>query len=379
MDYYEKSLELHEKLNWKFETISKMHIETKDDLSLLYTPWVAAPCLKISENKEDVYKYTIKSNTVAVISDGSAVLWLGNIWPEAWLPVMEWKCILFKEFAWINAFPIVLGTQDTEEIIRVIKAIAPTFGWINLEDISAPRCFEIEDRLKAELNIPVMHDDQHGTAIVCLAWLINSLKIVQKKKEDIKVVINWLWAAWTAILKLFKLYWVGEILVCDSKWIVSKNRTDLNSEKIKILPIINPKNIDWNLSDAIKWADVFVWVSAPWILKSEDVKNMNKDWIIFAMANPIPEIMPDIAKEAWARIVATWRSDFPNQLNNVLVFPWIFAWTLKYRIPKITDEMKLNAAIALANYIPNPTEDYIIPSPLDKKVVWIISESIKIV
>lgn len=375
MNYYEESLKLHEELAWKLEIVSKKHIETREDLSLLYTPGVAAPCLKIAENKWDVYKYTLKSNTVAVISDWSAVLGLGNIGPEAWLPVMEGKCVLFKEFAGVNAFPIILDTQDTEEIIKTIKNIAPTFWWINLEDFSAPRCFEIEERLKAELNIPVFHDDQHGTAVVVLAWLINSLKITGKKKEEIKVVINWLGAAGTAILKLLNLYWVGNIIACDSKWIVSKSRVDLNSAKIKILEISNPENISWTLQDAILGADVFVGVSIANAITKDDVATMNKDSIIFAMANPIPEIMPDEAKAGWARIVATWRSDFPNQLNNVLVFPWIFKWALMHRLHKITDQMKINAAEALAGYVDHLSEDKIIPNPLDKNVANIIADS----
>ena len=375
MNYYEESLKLHEELAGKLEVVSKKHIETKEDLSLLYTPWVAAPCLEIAKNKADVYKYTLKSNTVAVISDWSAVLGLWNIWPEAWLPVMEGKCVLFKEFAGVNAFPIILDTQDTEEIIQTIKMIAPTFWWINLEDFSAPRCFEIEERLKAELNIPVFHDDQHWTAVVVLAWLINSLKITGKKKEEIRVVINWLWAAGTAILKLLKLYWVGNIVACDSKWIVSKNRTDLNSAKIKILEISNPDNISGSLQDAIKWADVFVWVSIANAITKEDVSSMNRDSIIFAMANPIPEIMPDEAREWGARIIATGRSDFPNQLNNVLVFPGIFKWALMHRLHKITDQMKINAAEALASYVDHLSEDKIIPNPLDKNVANIIADS----
>jgi len=375
MNYYEESLKLHEELAGKLEVVSKRHILTKEDLSLLYTPGVAAPCLKIKENKWDVYKYTLKSNTVAVISDGSAVLGLGNIWPEAWLPVMEGKCVLFKEFAGVNAFPIILDTQDTEEIIKTIKMIAPTFGGINLEDFSAPRCFEIEERLKAELNIPVFHDDQHGTAVVVLAWLINSLKITGKKKEEIKVVINGLGAAGTAILKLLNLYWVGNIIACDSKWIVSKSRPDLNSAKIKILEISNPDNISGTLRDAIKWADVFVGVSIANAITKDDVSSMNSDSIIFAMANPIPEIMPDEAKAGWARIIATGRSDFPNQLNNVLVFPGIFKWALKHKLHKITDQMKINAAVALADYVDHLSEDKIIPNPLDKNVANIIADS----
>ncbi len=377
MNYFEESLILHKKLSGKLETVSKIKIENKNDLSLAYTPWVAEPCREIFKDKSKVYDYTLKSNTVAVISDWSAVLWLGNIWPEAWLPVMEWKCVLIKEFAWINAFPIVLDTQDTEEIIKTIKHIAPTFGWINLEDFSAPRCFEIEERLKNELDIPVFHDDQHGTAVVVLAWIINSLKITNRKKEDLKIVVNGLWAAWTAIIKLLKLYWINNIIVCDSKWIVSKRRTDLNNEKQKILEITNNENLSGILKDAVIWRDLFIWVSAPLILTSEMVKTMNKDSIIFAMANPTPEIMPEDAYLGWAKIVATWRSDYPNQLNNVLVFPWVFKWALQNKVRMITDEMKINAAIALASCVQNPTVNEIIPSPFDKNVADVIANSIR--
>lgn len=386
MDYFFESLKLHKKIEWKFETTSKLKLETKEDLALAYTPWVAAPCLEIAKDKEKAYDYTIKKNTVAVISDWSAVLGLWNIWPEAWLPVMEWKCILFKEFAWVNAFPLVLNTQNTEEIIKVIKAVAPTFGWINLEDISAPRCFEIEDRLKKELDIPVFHDDQHWTAIVCLAWVINSLKITWKKKETLKVIINWVWAAWVAIAKLLKLYWIEDIIMVDRTWTIYKWRGGLNTSKeivsnfTNTACILNPESkkcIKWGLKDSVVWRDLFIWVSAPWVLTKEMVKTMSKDPVIFAMANPTPEIMPDEAKEAWAKIVATWRSDFPNQLNNVLVFPWIFKWALENRVPKITDEMKINAANALANYIENPTVDNIIPSPLNKNIANIIASVIK--
>ncbi len=377
MDYFKESLKLHEKLQGKIETCSKIELNTKDDLSLAYTPWVAEPCKKIAKDKEAAYKYTIKANTVAVISDWSAVLGLWNIWGLAWLPVMEGKCNLFKEFAGVNAFPIVLDTQDTEEIIKIIKNISITFGWINLEDFSAPRCFEIENRLKKELDIPVFHDDQHWTAIVVLAGLINGLKITWKKKENIKIVINGLWAAWTAIVKLLLNYWVKNIIALDSKWSICKQRTDLNKAKKEILQITNPNNECGKLEDVIKNADVFIWVSVAWALKPEMVKKMASDSMIFAMANPIPEIMPEQAKKAWARIIATGRSDFPNQLNNVLVFPWIFKWALQNRVVKITEEHKLAAAQALANYVENPTEDKIIPSPLDKKVADVIAEVIK--
>ena len=377
MNYFEKSLQIHKKLWWKLETISKIKIENKDDLSVAYTPWVASICKIIAENKEQAKELTIKWNTIAVISDWSAVLWLWNIWPQAALPVMEGKAILLKEFGQVNAFPIVLETQDTEQIIKTIKMIAPTFWWINLEDISAPRCFEIEERLKQELDIPVFHDDQHWTAIVVLAWLINSLKITKKKTDYIKVVVNGVWAAWTAIIKLLHLYWVKNIIACDSKWIISNTRNDLNNVKKDILKITNNNNISGTLKDAIVWADVFIWVSVGWVLKEEMVKQMNTNPIIFAMANPIPEIMPEKAKKLWVKIIATWRSDYPNQLNNVLVFPGIFKWVLQNKVNKITDEHKINAALALANYVKNPSYDMIIPSALDKNVANIIANTIR--
>ena len=386
MDYFKESIKIHKKIKWKLSTESKLKLNNIHDLSIAYTPWVAQPCIEISKDKEKAYDYTIKWNTVAVITDWSAVLWLWNIWWLAWLPVMEWKCILLKEFAWINAFPIILDTQDTEEIIKTIKNISPTFWWINLEDISAPRCFEIEERLKKELNIPVFHDDQHWTAIICLAWLINALKIKSKKKENIKIVINWVWAAWVAITKLLLKYWAKDIIVVDSKWIIHKWRWWLNSTKELLTDITNTaciidkdskKCIKWWLENAVKWRDLFIWVSVPNILTKKMVKSMNKDPIIFAMSNPIPEIMPKDAFEAWAKIVATGRSDFPNQLNNVLVFPWIFKWALENRVKIITDDMKIEAAIALANYIKNPTPNNIIPSTLDKNVAKVIASVIK--
>lgn len=386
MDYYKESIKLHEKFRWKLEIKSKLKLETKEDLSLAYTPWVWQPCIEINKDPEKAYNYTMKWNMVAVISDWSAVLWLWNIWAKAWLPVMEWKCILFKEFWWVNAFPIVLETQDTEEIINIVKNIAPWFWWINLEDISAPRCFEIEERLNQILDIPVFHDDQHWTAIVCLAWLINSLKITGKKKEDIKVAINWVWAAWVAITKLLIEYWVKDIVMVDSSGSIYKWREWLNPVKDMLTDITNTacimnpwsnQCITWWLKEAVVWRDLFIWVSAPWVLTVDMVKSMNKDPIIFAMANPVPEIMPDEAKKAWAKIIATGRSDFPNQLNNVLVFPWIFAWALKNRVTEITNDMKIKAAIALASYVKNPTPEEIIPSPLDKWVAWVIKDSIK--
>jgi len=386
MDYFKESLVLHEKLKWKIDFNSKCELNNKDDLSLAYTPGVAEPCREIAKNPENAYKYTIKSNTVAVISDWSAVLGLGNIWWLAGLPVMEWKCVLFKEFAWVNAFPIVLDTQDTEEIIKTIKHISPTVWGINLEDFSAPRCFEIEERLKAELDIPVFHDDQHWTAIVCLAWLINSLKITWKKKEEIKIIVNWVGAAWVAIVKLLLRYGFKNIVMVDSRWTIHKGRKDLNPTKQMLTNITNtaclldPESsecIIWWLDAAVKNRDVFIWVSAPWVLTEDMVKSMNKDPIIFAMANPTPEIMPELAKNAWASIVATWRSDFPNQLNNVLAFPGIFAWALKNRVKHITDDHKIAAAEALANYVDNPSPDCIIPSPLDKWVAQVIAWVIK--
>lgn len=377
MDYFAESLKLHKKSVWKIETGLKMPLNTKDDLSLAYSPGVAQPCLEIQKDKETAYDYTLKANTVAVISDGSAVLGLGNIWGLAGLPVMEWKCALLKEFGGVNGFPIILDTQNTEEIISTIKNIAPTFGWINLEDISAPRCFEIEERLKAELDIPVFHDDQHGTAIVTLAWIINGLKITDKNKEDIKVVINGVWAAWVAIAKLLLEFGVKDIIMVDSKWIISKNRNDLNDTKKMLAEMTNIDNLEGSLEDAVKNRDVFVWVSVAGALKSHMVESMNTDPMIFAMANPIPEIMPEEAKKAWAKIIATGRSDFPNQLNNVLVFPWLFKWALENRVSQITEEMKINAALALANYVKNPTVDEIIPSPLDKNVANEIAKVIK--
>ncbi len=377
MDYNTKALELHAKLGWKIETKLKTWINNKEDLSIVYSPWVAAPCMEIAKNPGLAKKYTLKGNTIAVISDGSAVLWLGNIWAQASLPVMEGKCALFKEFAWVNAFPIVLNTQNTQEIINTIKNIAPGFGGINLEDISAPRCFEIEETLKTELDIPVFHDDQHGTAIVCLAGMINALKIVDKEKQDIHVVVNGLWAAGTAIIKLLLFYGVKNIIACDSKWIVSGERDDLNSEKIKIKDITNPQNISGTLGDALHWADIFLWVSAPWVLTRDMIKTMNNDPIIFAMANPNPEIMPEDAYKAGAKIVATWRSDYPNQINNVLVFPGIFKGALEAWVNAITEDMKISAAEGLASFVSSPTPEKIIPWPFEAGIAELIAASVK--
>jgi len=377
MDYNKAALELHEKFQGKIETKLKTGIKNAQDLSIVYSPWVAAPCMEIAKDKELAKKYTLKWNTVAVISDGSAVLWLWNIGPEASLPVMEWKCALFKEFAGVNAFPIILNTQDTEEIIATIKNIVPGLWGINLEDISAPRCFEIEERLKQELDIPVFHDDQHGTAIVCLAWLINALKITGKEKEEIKVVINWVGAAWVAITKLLFKFWIQDIIVVDSSWIIYEWRENLNTTKQELSLITNKENISGTLEEAVKWADVFLWVSAPWVLTQEMVKSMNSDSIIFWMANPIPEIMPEDAYQAGAKIVATGRSDYPNQINNVLVFPGIFKGALKAWVNAITDEMKISAAKALASFVENPSAEKIIPHPFEEGIADLVAQSIK--
>ncbi len=377
MNYWELSLEKHEQYRWKLEVKSKVPLNDRNDLSTYYTPWVATPCLEIAKNPELAYKYTWKSNSVAVVSDWSAVLGLGNIWGIAWLPVMEGKSILFKEFWWVDAVPIVLSTQDPEEIIKVVEAIAPSFGGINLEDISSPNCFYVEEELKKRLNIPVFHDDQHGTAIVTLAWIINALKLTWKKKEDVKVLINWVWAAWIAIAKLLLNYGIKNIIMVDTFGAIYKWRENMNTVKDMIAEITNLELLRWWLAESIKWRDIFIWVSAPWVLTKDMVRSMNVDPMIFAMANPIPEIMPSDAKEAWAKIIATWRSDFPNQINNVLAFPWIFRWALDARIHKIEDKHKLAAAIALADYVKDIDYDHIIPNTLDKNVAMIVAEAVK--
>ncbi|UFX82733.1 NAD(P)-dependent malic enzyme [Candidatus Absconditicoccus praedator] len=376
MNYFEESLKMHAKAQGKIETKSKVQLENQDDLSTAYSPGVAQPCKEIAQDPEKMYDYTIKQNTVAVISDGSAVLGLGNIGSKASMPVMEGKSILFKEFGGVNSFPIIVDTQDDEEFIQTVKNIAGGFGGINLEDIAAPRCFYIEERLKKELDIPVFHDDQHGTAIVTLAGLINGLKITGKNKEDIKVVINGLGAAGVAIVKLLNLYGVKDIIVCDSKGIISSQRQDLNEEKQNILKMTNKEDIHGSLKDAMVGRDVFVGVSVGNAIDKEDIKSMNPDPMIFAMANPIPEIMPQDAKQAGAKIIATGRSDYPNQLNNVLVFPGVFKGALANRVNDITDQMKINAATGLANHIENPNPDYIVPSPLDKTVADTIAKYI---
>jgi malate dehydrogenase (oxaloacetate-decarboxylating) len=378
MDYYSESIKMHKKFQGKLETVSRVTVVTRDDLSLAYSPGVAEPCREIAADKSKVYDYTLKGRTVAVISDGSAVLGLGNIWPEASLPVMEGKCVLFKEFAGLDAFPIVLDVHDIEGIVAAIKAIAPTFGGINLEDIASPKCFEIEDRLKAELDIPVMHDDQHGTAIVTLAALINSLKVVGKKAADVRVVVSGPGAAGTAVMKLLSLYGFAHITACDSKGILSPSRSDLDTAKASLLSFTNLSGQTGSLADALVGADIFIGLSAPNVINRTHVATMAKDAIIFGMANPTPEIMPDEARAGGARICGTGRSDMPNQINNVLAFPGIFKGVLASGKKKITDEMKLTAAIALASAVVNPTEDMVIPNALDKSVVDVVARAMMV-
>ena len=354
-----------------------MPLNNRDDLSIAYTPGVAAPALEIAKNKKLAYDYTSTKNGVAIVSDGSAVLGLGNIGPEAAIPIMEGKAALFKRFAGLDGFPIVLGTQNVEEIIAAVKAIAPTFGGINLEDISAPRCFEIEERLKKELKIPVMHDDQHGTAVVVLAGLINALKVVKKDKKDIKVVVNGSGAAGIAIVKLLYKFGVKDIVVCDSKGIVSQGRKDLNDFKKDLLKITNKKYLSGNLFEALKNSDVFIGVSKANLLKASDIKTMAEKSIVIALANPVPEIMPDEALKGGASVVASGRSDLPNQINNVLAYPGIFKGAIESRTTQITDEMKIAASIALADVVKKPTAGKIIPDPFDKNVVPAVSQAIK--
>ena len=379
MTINERSLELHKEWNGKLDTVAKASVKTREDLALAYTPGVAEPCKVIAEDKEAAYQYTWKANTVAVVSDGSAVLGLGNIGPHAAMPVMEGKAVLFKEFGGVNAVPICLDTQDTEEIIKAVTWLAPGFGGINLEDISAPRCFEIEERLKATLDIPVFHDDQHGTAIVVLAGIINALKVVKKEKEACKVVINGAGSAGVAIAKLLLNYGFKTILLCDTKGIINKSNPNLNWIKKEMAEVTNPNNETGVLADAVKGADIFVGVSAPGVLTPEMVKTMNQDAIIFALANPVPEIMPDIAKEAGARVVGTGRSDFPNHVNNVVAFPGIFKGALEGRAPQITEEMKLAAALALADLVPEDklNEDNIMPEAFDPQVADVVAAAVK--
>ena len=378
---YERSLELHEKNHGKVEVISKVKVENREDLSLAYTPGVAEPCRKIHANPDDVYKYTAKGNLVAVVSDGTAVLGLGDIGPLAGMPVMEGKSILFKEFANVDAFPICLDTKDVDEIVETVKRIAPCFGGINLEDISAPRCFEVEARLKKELDIPVFHDDQHGTAIVVCAGLINALKVVGKKMEDIRVVINGAGSAGISICKLILQFGVGDVVLVDRQGALCPGEEWMNPAQKAMAEVTNKDHQRGLLAEIIKNKDVFIGVSAPNLVTAEMVKTMAKDPIIFAMANPTPEIMPDVAKAGGARVVATGRSDFPNQINNVLVFPGIFRGALDVRATDITEEMKLAASRAIASLITPEelNEEYIIPSPFDKRVCSLVAKEVGIV
>lgn len=375
----EKALLMHEKWNGKLETVSKTPVKTREDLATAYTPGVAEPCKVIAQDKEAAYKYTMKANTVAVVSDGSAVLGLGNIGPYAAMPVMEGKAVLFKEFGNVNAVPICLDTQDTEEIIKAVTYLAPGFGGINLEDISAPRCFEIEERLKQILDIPIFHDDQHGTAIVVLAGVINALKVVGKKKEDCRVVVNGAGSAGVAITKLLLTYGFPNIIMCDKVGIVSKDTEGLNWMQKKMTEVTNLNNETGTLADALKGADIFIGVSAPNIVTPEMVASMNHDSILFAMANPVPEIMPDVAKAAGARVVGTGRSDFPNQVNNVVAFPGIFKGALEGRATQITEEMKLAAAEAIAGLVPADklSDDNIMPEAFDPQVAEVVANAVK--
>lgn len=375
----EKALLMHEKWNGKLEIVSKSPVKSREDLAVAYTPGVAEPCKVIAADKEAAYKYTMKANTVAVVSDGSAVLGLGNIGPHAAMPVMEGKAVLFKEFGGVNAVPICLNTQDTEEIIKAVTWLAPGFGGINLEDISAPRCFEIEERLKEILDIPVFHDDQHGTAIVVLAGIINGLKVVGKKKEDCRVVVNGAGSAGVAITRLLLTYGFPHITMCDKSGILSTSSDGLNWMQQKMVKVTNLTGQTGILADALKGADIFIGVSAPNIVTPEMVASMNRDAILFAMANPVPEIMPDAAKAAGARVVGTGRSDFPNQVNNVIAFPGIFKGALEGRAAQITEEMKLAAAEAIASLVPEDqlSDENILPEAFDPKVVEVVSQAVK--
>ena len=375
----EKALRIHEQWNGKLETTAKAHVNSREDLSIAYTPGVAEPCKVIAKEPEAAYKYTMKANTVAVVSDGSAVLGLGNIGALAAMPVMEGKAVLFKEFGGVNAVPICLDTQDTEEIIRTVVNIAPAFGGINLEDIAAPRCFEIETRLKELLSIPVFHDDQHGTAIVVLAGIINALKVTGKEKENCRIVVNGAGSAGIAITKLLLTYGFPHITMCDINGIISKASEGLNWMQKEMAEVTNLEGNTGTLAEALKGADIFVGVSAPGIVSQEMVASMNKDAILFAMANPVPEIMPDLARAAGARVVGTGRSDFPNQVNNVVAFPGIFKGALEGRASQTTEEMKLAAAEAIAGLVPENelSEDNILPQAFDPRVADTVSRAIK--
>ena len=377
--HFEKALELHAKLQGKLETVSKTPVRTREDLALVYTPGVAEPCKVIAKDPAAAYTYTMKANTVAVVSDGSAVLGLGNIGPKAAMPVMEGKAVLFKEFGGVNAVPICLDTQDTEEIIKAVTWLAPAFGGINLEDISAPRCFEIEERLKETLDIPVFHDDQHGTAIVVLAGIINALKVVGKKKEDCRVVVNGAGSAGVAITRLLITYGFSNIIMCDKSGILCDGAEGLNWMQEKMVKRTNLAHETGSLADALKGADIFVGVSAPGIVTEEMVASMNSDAILFAMANPVPEIMPDLAKKAGARVVGTGRSDFPNQVNNVVAFPGIFRGALEGHAKQITDKMKLAAANAIAALVSDEelNENNIMPEAFDPRVADVVADAVK--
>lgn len=375
----EKAIELHREWNGKLDTTPKCQVKTREDLAIAYTPGVAEPCKIIAEDKEAAYQYTIKSDTVAVVSDGSAVLGLGNIGPEAAMPVMEGKAVLFKEFGGVNAFPICLDTQDPDEIVQTVINIAPAFGGINLEDISAPRCFEIESRLKEALDIPVFHDDQHGTAIVVLAGIINALKVVGKEKEDCHVVINGAGSAGVAITKLLLRYGFPDVVMCDISGILSKQSENLNWMQKEMMEVTNLSGKTGTLADALEGADIFIGVSAPGIVTPEMVASMNQDAILFAMANPVPEIMPEQAKEAGAKVVGTGRSDFPNQVNNVVAFPGIFKGALEGRAKQITEEMKLAAALALAGLVSEDQldEEHILPEAFDPRAAEAVANAVK--
>ncbi len=377
MDIYEESLDLHKKNGGKIEVIAKVALENKKDLSLAYSPGVAAVSRAISEDKSVARELTIKKNTVAIVSDGSAILGLGNLGPYAALPVMEGKAALFKHFADVDAFPLCIDTQEVDEIVDFVKKVAPTFGGINLEDISAPRCFEVEQRLMEELDIPVMHDDQHGTAVVVLAGLINALKLRGSEKKDIKVVVNGVGAAGVAITKILLDWGVTNIVLCDSQGIICHERTGLNDTKVKLMKVTNGGGVCGMLRDALEDTDVFIGVSVANVLKPEALQIMNEKPIIFALANPEPEIMPDDAKDAGAFVVATGRSDFPNQVNNVLAFPGIFRGALDNGVIQFKDEMFVDAAKAIAQCVENPTVDMVIPDPFDERVPKAVAQVIK--
>ena len=378
MDIAQESLRLHEQWQGKLETVPKMRIETREDLALAYTPGVAEPCRKIAENPSDAYKYTMKANTVAVVSDGSAVLGLGNIGPAAAMPVMEGKCALFKTFGGVNAVPLCLDTQDVDEIVETVKRLAPSFGGINLEDISAPRCFEIERRLIDELDIPVFHDDQHGTAIVVLSGVINALRLTGKQKEACRVVVNGAGSAGIAIAKLLLNYGFRNLILCDKCGSINSRSEDINEAQRAMLATTNLNDEGGTLADAMRGADIFVGVSAPGIVSADMVKSMNSDAILFAMANPTPEIFPDVARAAGARVVGTGRSDFPNQINNVVAFPGIFKGALESRATRITEQMKLAAAEALAALVSDDelSEDFIMPEPFDPRAVEAVAAAV---